>query len=58
MIRAQSPEEVLAMKHRVRQSVLHNNSPKALADKYMEQYKRAIEIYVQREAPPIEEINP
>jgi len=55
-IRAQSPEEVLAMKRRVRESVLHSNSPKALADKYMQQYKRAIELYVAHEAPPIENL--
>jgi len=55
-IRAQSPKEVLAMKRRVRESVLHSNSPKALADKYLQQYERAIELYVAHEAPPIENL--
>jgi len=54
-IRAKSPEEILAMKNRVRESVLHKNSPKALADKYMEQYKRAIQLYMKHETPPNEE---
>jgi len=33
------------MKRKVRESVLHTNSPQALAKKYLEQYQKAVEIY-------------
>jgi len=49
-LRAKSPDELRGIKHRVRQSVLQTNSPKALADKYLIQYHKAIDKYLQQRA--------
>ena len=46
-LRVKSPPELSGIKQRVRQSVLQTNSPKALADKYLIQYHKAIDTYVE-----------
>ncbi|PKL13525.1 MAG: glycosyltransferase family 4 protein [Spirochaetae bacterium HGW-Spirochaetae-8] len=45
-LRAKSTAELHEIRHRVRQSVLHTNNPKALADKYLVQYHKAIDKYL------------
>ncbi|MHC1692850.1 MAG: glycosyltransferase [Sphaerochaetaceae bacterium] len=52
---SQTPQQKLETKRRVRESVLHTNNPKALADKYMEQYIKAIDLYVRHKAPPLDD---
>ena len=41
-------QEMMEMKQKVRQSVLQTNSPQALAEKYLVQYQKAIEVHRNR----------
>ena len=47
-LRAKTPQELSEIKQRVRLSVLNTNSPKALADKYLIQYNKAIDRYLEQ----------
>ena len=47
-LRSLSTQELMETKKRVRESVLHTNSPHALAKKYLKQYQRAIDLYIEK----------
>ncbi|MGE0075009.1 MAG: hypothetical protein AB7S52_07260 [Sphaerochaetaceae bacterium] len=44
-LNALGDQELLEMKRKVRQSILHTNNPQALAHKYLVQYQKAIDSY-------------
>lgn len=55
-IRSLDEQQLGALKARVRASIEKNNSPKALAANYFARYEKAIELYIERKAPSIEEL--
>ncbi|PKL28869.1 MAG: glycosyltransferase family 4 protein [Spirochaetae bacterium HGW-Spirochaetae-2] len=53
-LNALDAKDMAELKRKVRESVLHTNSPKALAEKYLTQYEKAIRLYRRKPSPPEE----